>query len=145
MIPTIIKDKRPTESTTTPYWDRTYTCDAESSAILEEVTLNINAYHDANNNGINDDESGFEDYVVDIHVSVLGTKVSASTNDQGSASMTLIPADWLIALNIPEGYAPSTIALVKISGEGTAISPLLVAHDPGPGSVWYFEIGLVPE
>ena len=139
-----IKNERPTESTTTPYWDRTYTCEAESQAVPQEVTLNINAYHDVNNNGINDDESGFEDYVVDVHVSVTGTAASASTNDQGNASITLMPADWLIALNIPDGYAPSAITFVKVSGEGTAIQSLLVAHDPGPGSVWYFEIGLIP-
>ena len=140
-----IKDERPTESTTTPYWDRTYTCEGETPTIPEEVTLIISAYHDVNDNGINDDESGFEGYVVDIHVSATGTEATASTNDQGKASMTLAPADWLIALNIPEGYAPSAVTLVKISGDGTAIPSLLVAHDPGSGSVWHFEIGLVPD
>lgn len=38
-----IMDERPIESTTTPYWDRTYTCDAESDMVPEEVTPNINA------------------------------------------------------------------------------------------------------
>ena len=140
-----IRDERPTESTTTPHWDRTYVCEDESHTIPQEVTLNIYAYHDVNNNGINDDESGFADYVVDIHVSATGIQASAATDDQGSASMTLMPTDWLIALNIPEGYEPSAINLVKISGEGTAIPTLLVAHEPGPGSVWHFEIGLVPD
>ena len=140
-----IKDERPKESTTTPYWDRTYTCGAESHAVPEEVTLNISAYHDVNNNGINDDESGFEDYVVGVRVSATGTAASVSTDDQGNARMTLLPADWLITLNIPEGYAPSAITFVKVNGEGTAIQSLLVAHDPGPGSVWHFEIGLVPD
>ena len=59
--------------------------------------------------------------------------------------MTLMPADWRIALNIPEGYAPSAITFEKISGGGTAIQSLLVAHQPGPGSVWHFEIGLAPD
>ena len=31
-----IMDERPTESTMTPYWDRTYACDAESDVISEE-------------------------------------------------------------------------------------------------------------
>lgn len=37
-----IMDERPTESTTTPYWDRTYTCDAESDVVSEEDTSNSN-------------------------------------------------------------------------------------------------------
>ena len=139
-----IRNEMPTESTTTPYWDRTYTCDAESR-IVSEVTLNISAYHDTNNNGINDNESGFEDYMVDVLVSVTGIKASAKTDDQGSASMTLMPSDWLIDLNIPEGYTPSAINFEKVSGGGTAIQSLLVAHDPKSGSVWHFEIGLTPE
>lgn len=83
--------------------------------------------------------------MIDIHVLTTGIEASAVTNDQDSASMTLMSADWLITLNIPEGYEPSAITFVKISGEGTAISTLLVAHEPGPGSVWHFEIGLVPD
>lgn len=137
-----IEDERPTESATTPYWNRTYACAAESPG---EVTLNINVYHDVNSNGVNDDEAGFEDYVVDVRVSATGIKASSSTDDQGNASMTLMPADWLIVLNIPEGYEPSAITFVKTSGGGTAIPSLLVAHGPEPDSVWQFEIGLVPD
>ena len=37
-----IMDERPTESTMTPYWDRTYTCDAESDVISEEDTPDSN-------------------------------------------------------------------------------------------------------
>ena len=139
-----IKNERPLESTTTPHWDRTYVCEAEFHTISQEVTLNVNVYHDINNNGIDDDESGFAGYVVDVHASATGIQASAVTGDQGSASITLTPTDWLIALNIPEGYEPSAITFVKISGEGTAIPALLVAHEPRPGSVWYFEIGLIP-
>ena len=62
--------------------------------------------------------------MVDVHVLVTDTGASASTNDQGNANMTLMPADWLIALNIPEGYTPSAITFVKVSGEGTAIESL---------------------
>ena len=137
-----IEDEMPTESAATPYWDRTYACGAESPG---EVRLNIDAYHDANGNGINDDEAGFEGYVVDVRVSVTGIKTSASTDDQGIASMTLMPVDWQIALNIPEGYEPSSITLVKMSGGGTALPSLLVAHSSEPDSVWHFEIGLMSD
>ena len=134
-----IRDEMPTESATTPYWNRTYTCEAEP------VTLSVSAYHDVNNNGVNDDESGFENYVVDVRVSAAGTLASVGTDDQGNASITLKPTDWLIILNIPEGYVSSAITFTKVTGEGTAIPSLLVAHEPGPGSVWHFEIGLTRE
>lgn len=135
-----IKSEMPTESTATPHWDRTYACGAESP-----VTLNVNAYLDANNNGINDDESGFEGYVVDVRVSATGAVTSVTTDEDGNASMTLMPDSWLISLNIPDGYAPSAVTLAKTGGEGTAIQSILVAYEPGPGSVWHFEIGLAPE
>ena len=140
-----INSEKPAESTVTPYWNRSYTCDADLSVISEGATLNISAYHDVNNNGINDDESGFEGYVVDVHISATDIEASTITDDQGNAIMMLTPSDWLIGLNIPEGYVPSSITLVKTSGEGTAIPSLLVAHDVKPDSVWHFEIGLVVE
>lgn len=45
-----------------------------------------------NSIGINDEEDRFENYGVSVRISATSTKASASTDEQGNTSITLMPA-----------------------------------------------------
>ena len=126
-----IEDERPTESTTTPYWDRTYTCEAES----DQTSVTGTVFSDDNGNGVQDaGEQGIGGHrMLAIDYSTLEVRDTYTAAD-GTYALRIQPAPAMTLVQTaayPEGFAPSTVWFIYIM--------------PEEGTTTTFDIGFSPE
>ena len=122
-----IQEERPTESATTPYWERTYACEADPN----QATVTGTVFTDANGNGMLDaGEQG-----------ISGLRMLAIDYMTGDIMEALTAADGTYSFVVPPAPAATLIQTAEYPTGQMPTGPWFTYLVPEKDSVTTFDIG----